>query len=269
MRVTGQNRGVLYPARLPTFHRLPPPPACQDLVRWFWLVEWDVEPGRTSRQHVLAYPASNLVVEQHRVGFAGPTTRASHRDLTGRGWAVAALLRPAAVPTFTDDPTSVRDAYLTLDLPDVHDLLGAVTAAMSAPGAERRRAAAADALATWLAAAVGPVDAEARLANAMAELVETGPDVTRVDDLASRLHVSPRTLQRLARKYVGLPPGAMIRRRRLQEAAERLRSPASDDLAAVAGDVGYADHAHLTGDFRTAVGLTPSRYRDQVADPDG
>ena len=32
-------------------------------------------------------------------------------------------------------------------------------------------------------------------------------------------------------------------------------------IAQVAADLGYADHAHLTTDFRTVLGLTPNRYR--------
>ena len=30
-------RGILYPARLPTFHREPAPPGLEGLVRWFWI----------------------------------------------------------------------------------------------------------------------------------------------------------------------------------------------------------------------------------------
>jgi len=85
--------------------------------------------------------------------------------------------------------------------------------------------------------------------------------VLQVQDAASRLNVSTRTLQRLARRHVGLPPAAMIRRRRLQEAAERLRTNPWADLATVAAELGYADQAHLCGDFRAVLGFTPSSYR--------
>lgn len=53
----------------------------------------------------------------------------------------------------------------------------------------------------------------------------------------------------------------MIRRYRLQEAAQRLRDDPAVTIAQVAADLGYADHAHLTTDFRTVLGLTPNRYR--------
>lgn len=53
----------------------------------------------------------------------------------------------------------------------------------------------------------------------------------------------------------------MIRRRRLQEAAGRVRSDAGADLSTIAADLGYADHAHLTRDFRRVLGFSPTGYR--------
>ena len=108
--------------------------------------------------------------------------------------------------------------------------------------------------------------AEAGRANALADLLGSDSSVLRVEDAAQALNVSVRTVQRLARRYVGLPPLAMIRRRRLQEAAERLRHEPSTDLAELAAELGYADHAHLTRDFREVLGLTPTGYRSGLAD---
>lgn len=257
------ERGILYPARLPTFRRVEPPAAAADLVRWFWIPEWDLAPGRSSRQHVIAFPACNLVVESgldSRVGFAGPTTRASHRDLVGRGWAVGALLQPAAVPALTVDPVADRDQYRALELPD---LQGPVAAAMAPGGRERpdRYARAVDAFAGWLLGHVGPPDEEALLANRLAALIESDSTVLRLEQAAELLYVSPRTVQRLARKYVGLPPATMIRRRRLQEAAGRVRDDPTTDLSALAATLGYSDRAHLANDFRSTLGLTASAYR--------
>lgn len=263
--MTGDSRGVLYPVSLPKFHRLPPPAPVKDLVRWFWIPEWDIAPGRTARQEIIAYPASNLVVEPNLVGLAGPTTRISFRDLTGRGWAVGALLRPAAVPFFTGDPASMRDTYVEVNLPDLH---GAVASAMTAegPGAtaadgETRRSRAVGEFSNWLSARVPPPTEPALLANDLADLIDTDATVLRVSDAANRLGLSVRTVQRLAATYVGLPPAAMIRRRRLQEAADRLRQDPHIDLARLAAETGYADQAHLTRDFRSKLGFTPSRYR--------
>ncbi|WP_104173504.1 AraC family transcriptional regulator [Arthrobacter sp. Y81] len=254
-------KGILYPARLPTFHRVPAPEAVTDLVQWFWIPEWDIEPGHTSRQHVIAFPASNLVVQKDLVELAGPTTRRSHRDLTGRGWAVGALLRPALVPRFTDDPGSLRDAQLPLLLAD---LQASVSAAMSGTDPLERRERAVEAFTDWLVLESPEVSEEGLLANAMMDLVGTCTDVTRLEDVAARLFVSPRTLQRVAKKYIGLSPSALIRRRRLQEAADRSRTDPAADLAAIAAELGYTDHAHLTNDFQKTLGFTPSSYRRSV-----
>ncbi|MCW6006791.1 helix-turn-helix transcriptional regulator [Micromonospora sp. CPCC 205371] len=235
------------------------------LVRWFWIPEWRIAAGRTSRQHVIAFPACNLVVEPDGVRLVGPSTRRSHRDLTGTGWAVGALLRPAAVPSFTPEPARLRDTYLAMDC---SDLKARVTDAMNRPAdrPERHRRAV-DAFAGWLATRVPPPDPDALLANALAELVDGDPDVVRVEDVARRLHVSTRTVQRIARRYVGLPPLTMIRRRRLQEAAQRLRTNPSTSLAALASELGYVDQAHLATEFRTVLGFTPSAYRASTSAP--
>ncbi len=264
LSMTGRARGLLYPAAAATVHRLPPAEAVSPFVRWFWIPEWEVAPGRVSRQEVIAYPACNLVVEPTLVGLAGPSTRRSHRDLVGTGWAVGALLRPAAVPHLAPDPGALRDRYQLLDLPDLH---GAVTAAMTGGGdGEARRARAVEAFTVWLVEALPPPDADGLLANALAELIDGDATVLQVQQAADRLGVSARTLQRLARRYVGLPPAAMIRRRRLQEAAERLRADPDGDLATVAADLGYADQAHLCRDFRSVLGFTPSSYRARHRD---
>lgn len=256
-------KGILYPARLPTFHRLPAPASVAELVQWFWIPEWDIEPGRTSRQHLIAYPGSNLVVQPDGVVFSGPTTRAAHQDLAGRGWAVGALLRPAAVPLFTDSPASLQDTETAVAAEALHRSVAEV---MNAYDGDTRRERAVDAFAGWLACFAGhEVSEEALLANRLMDVIGSDASVVRVEDASSLLAVSQRTLQRVAKKYIGLSPAALIRRRRLQDAAERARLDPTADLAAIAAELGYADHAHLTNDFQKYLGFTPSSYRRAVA----
>lgn len=260
------TRGVLYPARLPEFHRLPPEGAARDLAVWFWIPEWSIEPGRASRQEVVGYPALNLVVEQGAVTLSGATTRASHRDLRGTGWAVGALLRPAAVAALVDDPAALVDAEQTIDAPDLADAVGR---AMDTGEGRRERAVAV--FSDWLVRRVGPVDEAARHANALVEVLLGDDAAGSLEEAAMRLAVSTRTLQRLCHRHVGVSPAAMIRRRRLQEAAERLRLDPGLDLSGLAADLGYADHAHLTRDFRSILGMAPRTYREGASEqsPDG
>ncbi|MDF2506601.1 MAG: DNA-binding protein [Microbacterium sp.] len=257
------TRGVLYPARLPEFHRLPAPAAVTELVAWFWIPEWDIEPGRSSRQEIVAYPALNLVVDAAAVMLSGATTRVSHRDLRGTGWAVGALLRPAAVAALVDDPTALVDGERVLDTPagDAAALQSAVAEAMGSGDGHRDQAV--ESFARWLRERVGPVGEPARQANALMDVLMGDDAALTPEEAASRLAVSVRTLQRMTHRHVGLSPAAMIRRRRLQEAAVRIREHPDTDLASIAADLGYADHAHLTRDFQTVLGITPRTYRSE------
>ncbi|PZP33573.1 MAG: DNA-binding protein [Kocuria rhizophila] len=248
------ERGVLYPRRLPPrFQRIPATGPVGELVVWWWIVEWDEPSGSTSRQDLLPFPGCNLVVEQDMVGFAGPTTRASHRDLVGSGWAVAALLRPAAVPAFTSDLTSVRDSYVPLSVPELHSRVAEAVVAGDFDDAVAR-------LSAWVTARVGAVTDEARLANALAETAGSNSSVMTVGDLAAALNVSQRTVHRLAQQYIGLTPHALIRRRRLQEAAEHMRTDPEVSLSSVAAAHGFSDQAHFTREFQRFLGQTPREY---------
>lgn len=225
-------------------------------MRWFWISRWDIAPGRVSRQELLAFPAVNLVVEDSCVGISGPTTRRSHRDLTGRGWAVGALLRPAANPAVVTDPSRMRDRYGLVDEPELH---AAVAAPMTAePPA---LAAACAAFEDWLLGRVPTCASRDLLANDLVARIEDDPELHRVEDVAAALNLSVRTVQRLTRRYVGLTPMTMIRRRRLQEAATVAREDPDVTLATLAADLGYADQAHLIRDFRNVLGFTPGAYR--------
>lgn len=252
------GRGVLYPARLPTFHRIAAPADLGGLIRWFWIPRWNLPPGRTSRQHLLSFPASNLVVEPSGVSLAGPTTRASYRDLSGSGWGVGALLRPAAVPSLLADPQGVRDALIRYDAGDLHR---SIVAAMDLADEAAARERAVEAFAAWARQRLAPPDETGLLANAIEDLIANDSDIVRVEQLALQSGLTQRGVQRLAKRYVGLPPLTIIRRYRLQEAVQRLREDGSLTIARVAADLGYADHAHLTRDFRRVLGLTPHAYR--------
>ncbi len=258
--MTGKSdmRGILYPTRLPSFHRMPAPAQLRELIRWFWIPRWNLAPGQTSRQEVLPFPASNLVVEPSGVSLAGPTTGISHRDLQGQGWGVGALLRPAAITSLVSDPSTIRDTEIAVDVPDLHR---AVATAMRDENGERSRDRAVQAYAEWAAANLGPPDEQGLLANTMEEMISSDRSIVSVAQVAERLGTSIRGVQRLAQRHIGQPPLAVIRRYRLQEAAQRLREEPSLTIARVAAELGYADHAHLTTDFRKVLGLTPNYYR--------
>ena len=86
------------------------------------------------------------------------------------------------------------------------------------------------------------------------------PAVVRVDELAARHAMSPRTLQRLFRRYVGVSPKWVLQRYRLHEAAERIAEGRDGDWAATALELGYFDQAHFIRDFKALIGTSPAQY---------
>lgn len=255
------QRGILYPERLPKFRRIAAEPSLRHAVQWFWIAEWDLPPGVTSRQELLPFPACNIAVEPTGVTIVGPPTQRSERILEARGWVVGALLLPAAAHEFFPRMTESQDLTGALDEPGLH---GEVSRWMSgeATDSDEHVDRAAAVLGSWICERV-PVPAptsEAHLANELSVLL-ADPEITRVDQLPARLHVSARSLHRIAERYFGIAPHAMIRRRRLQEAAARLRVESDLRLAELASELGYTDHAHFSKDFAAVLGMTPREYR--------
>lgn len=238
-------------------------PGLGDLARRFWIPVWDVPPGRDSQQQVLQYPVCLIVVSDTYARFYGVVSGLSTTVLSGRGWAVGLMLQPAAGHLLTRAPVrEMTDRFVDLSSLATMEgggLTGGIREAMSpdpeSPAAQAEARDLVEAALTHLL----PVDEEGLLVNAIVEDVETSPELLRVDDLCARFDVSERTLQRLLHKRIGLGPKWLIRRRRLQEAADRLRD-SDADLAGIAAELGYADQAHFTRDFRLATGLTPGEF---------
>lgn len=260
-------RGHLTPGQRATIARLPAPDDAAHLVRQLWIPEWDLAPGERAEQLVLGYPASNLVVEPEGVALHGPTSRASTRVLRGRGWAAGALLRPAGVLLFTDRPAELLDRSAPVAAPGLHR--GTAEAMARADPAERHARVAGlliDHVRTRAERVPQRDLRDGLLANRMVDLVEDSAGVRSPAQVAKELHVSERSLQRLAARFVGMPPQLLLRRRRLQEAAERMRAHPNTDLGALAAELGFADQPHLTREFRTVLGSTPRGYAGRHCD---
>ena len=91
----------------------------------------------------------------------------------------------------------------------------------------------------------------------------------RIDEIATRLGVSQRQLERVFRSRVGLPPKTLARLARLHRARLAVKLARDRQLVDIALDTGYFDQAHFTRDFRQVVGMTPARYRQRAARRDG
>ena len=222
----------------PPIHRFAPSPELADVVRRHWIPVWSLPEGGRSVQRVLQYPVCNLVIEASYAIVVGPTTGLSTRELTGSGWALGAMLQPAAgalllggaVSEFADTATPL-EAVPGLDGAVLVDRVRSALAGQpeSAPAQQAAVTALEDALAGLL-----PVDEEGLLVNAIVEYVEGDPRVQRVSQVCEKFDISERSLQRLTARRIGLTPKWLVQRRRLHEAAGRLSSAEPPDLARVA-----------------------------------
>ncbi len=254
----------------PSLRRYAVPPGLADVVRRFWVPVWSLPAGETSVQRVLQYPVCQVVVGPDGGQLVGPNSGLATQELRGSGWVVGAMLQPAAGLALAGGPVAGL-ADIRRDLADVAVLDGAAlvaaVAGVMAPGpSDVARQREACGLVAGALAALLPVDEEGLLVNAVVEYVEGDREVQRVGQVCAKFGLGERALQRLTRRRIGLSPKWLVQRRRLHDAADLLRSGGAGALARVATDLGYADQAHLTRDFRAVTGLTPGAY---AAEPGG
>jgi methylphosphotriester-DNA--protein-cysteine methyltransferase len=119
------------------------------------------------------------------------------------------------------------------------------------------------ALRAWLLPVAARLDDRGRLANEACRLAEEDPALTRAADLAARLGVSPRSLERLVRSHVGMTPKWLIECRRLQQGATTLFGAPDTDLSALAADLGYTDYPHFFRQYQRVLGESPRTTRDR------
>ena len=229
----------------------------------FWIPVWSVPPGQEAPQRVLQYPVCLLVITEEYARFYGVVSGLSETTLRGDGWAVGLMCAPAAGFLIAQVPVAAyTDRFV-----DVQEVLGGagtrlterVRAVMApdprSPAAHRSAMDAyADTLRPFL-----PVDPEGELVNHVVAFVEAHTDVTRVAQVCAEFDLSERALQRLVHRRLGLTPKWLIQRRRLQEAAERLRTHGTT-LAEVAAVLGYADQPHFIRDFGRVTSMTPGEF---------
>ncbi|AKT50173.1 helix-turn-helix domain-containing protein [Arsenicicoccus sp. oral taxon 190] len=238
-----------------------PPDELTGWIRRYWVPVWDVPDQRGRVQKVLQYPVTLAVVTPTYARFVGPQRGLSTTVLEGRGWAFGVKLAPAAGQPLLGGPVrGITDRYADLaTVPLLRDLPGLLRAVMSEDPGDEAAHAAGRTLVEDRVARLGPLGPEDRLVNEVVRTVEEDGSVLTVTSLCERLGLSERSLQRLTSRRLGLSPLWLVRRRRLHEAADRLRQQVGS-LADVAADLGYADQAHFSRDFRTATGYSPREF---------
>ncbi len=239
--------------------RLPPPSGLEHLVERCWTVTWEVPAGRPASATVLPHPCVNLVLDAGRLHVGGVMRELFTYHLVGRGAVFGVKFRPGGFRPFLGGPvadlTDRVSPLAELWGPQVAALEGALAAAASTQ--ERIEAAGA-----FLRARQPPADANVELVGRIVRALLADRSVGRVEDVTARFGLTTRSLQRLFREYVGVPPKWVLQRYRLHEAAARLADGPAGGWASVAAELGYFDQSHFIRHFTRAIGLTPTAYAD-------
>ncbi|WP_368647825.1 helix-turn-helix domain-containing protein [Castellaniella ginsengisoli] len=105
-----------------------------------------------------------------------------------------------------------------------------------------------------------PADSPPAVRRAALVIEQYAGQIPGLDDLAGRLGLSARQLQRLFRQHLDTTPQAYARGVRLRQAAWMLRHT-DKTIAAIASDCGFADAAHMGRAFRAIHGMAPGAWR--------
>lgn len=267
---------------------IPPPAEAAGLVNAFYIIETGSDP---IEEAVPAYAAQLLVMVRGQVRFSfadGGTGQSSTVFInapmmrSGRALLEGPVLQIGASLTHT-----AWQRLSNLPADEVHDRLIPAEAVLTRDQVAMLEAAAE-------ACRAGTIPPEA-LCDTLTQVIAAAPFALRPDHVAvveailrwlasgfepplAELHasvsVSPRQLQRICRRYFGVPPAQVLKRFRALRAAMMLSQPGiSAELHDQLMD-SYFDQAHLIRDIRRYTGRTPSQFRQsslarELLDPAG
>lgn len=247
---------ALPPAGLRLSSRAPSP----GLARWVSRV-WTLESGEAEgASRTLPDGCIDLIVNlttegEARAYVAGLQSEASSFSYGKSERAIAVRLRPGAALALLDTPID----GLTDDRVSLEALIGRsaldLEEQLSAATSRRERVLTLEA---FLGQRLGRPRSDARVDRALAILLQTSGAVS-MRELTREAGASPRTLDRLFHQWVGTSPKRFALIVRFQEALARAAAFPTRSWAALAAELGFSDHAHLTREFVRFTGVSPSR----------
>jgi AraC-like DNA-binding protein len=230
-------------------------------IAYYWRVGWDLRGAQPHLQETLPHPNVYLVFEESRLQISGVSTGKFIRILREQGFAFGVKFRPGGFRPFLHAPAS----SLTNRIVPANHVFAAdgdeLEATLNSCRTEPEMVEAVDAF--FLRRAPQP-DPNVELADRLVGEILRQPQIRTVEDLATQTGLGKRSLQRLFRDYVGIPPKWVIRRYRLHELLDlleaRLEAAPRQSWSGLALQLGYFDQAHLINDFKAITGYSPADY---------
>ncbi len=115
-------------------------------------------------------------------------------------------------------------------------------------------------LEAWLLGLAGQTAQEPTAAIEAATLLYASHGSVRILEIAERLQIGVRQLERGFAEDIGMPPKALARVIRFERAYQQLWRAPTQNLSQLAFELGYADQAHLTRDFQGFALTTPAAF---------
>ncbi len=194
----------------------------------------------------------------------GPTSKANRFRITsGRSWGIGLMplgwsrLINAPASDYADRTIDGHQDTAFAPFRPLARALSNVVAAGSGDFAEEL-----EIIESHMAALVaGPAQARPDIARSITAIntALVDPELATVSDLADRVGMNIRSLERLSKRAFGFTPKLLMRRQRfLRSLSQFMLDPSLNWLSTL--DYQYHDQAHFVRDFRRFMGMSPSAY---------
>lgn len=265
---SSSSRGILHAATGQdkfTLSRFEPDPQLKPFVEHYWAIHYALPIETPYSQTVLSFPNIHLAFEQDEgersVLLYGIPTKPFVRELKGEGRVLGVkFLAGGFYPYWRQDVSLLTGTTIAASELFGHDIDTYADTVLDA----KDGAAMAKQAELFLLKKLPESDEQAVLATTIIQEIINDRDITKVEQISDKNELSIRQLQRLFRKYVGVSPKWVIKRFRLQEAAERLEQDETVQWAELAVQLGYFDQAHFIKDFKAVIGQSPTAYKKQL-----
>lgn len=192
-----------------------------------------------------------------RFTVTGPTSRAARfRINSGRSWGIG-LLPLGWATLIKGSAADYADRFVDGAADPAFAAFAPLAEALAASDGDyaRELALLETHMAHLMTACRPPIDSGIAALNAA--LID--PEVVAVTDLAARMGMTVRSVERLSCRAFGFPPKLLLRRQRfLRSLARFMLDPSLTWLGAL--DCRYHDQSHFVRDFRRFMGMSPSDY---------
>jgi AraC-like DNA-binding protein len=260
------------------FSRIQPTQALKSYIECYWMLSLPAETaalpqrmpadGRIELMFSFAAPTRRIAMDKSDDCLV--TARSYILGARGQGYSfhhpgalhyVAVRFRPGGLSAFTRLPAvETTDLHVPLDAlwdaAPVRDLESRLYAAESSYEQARLLDAA-------LLQRLNPPQHLLWIQYAVAQL-ESGDVTLTMPDLASRLYISQKHMERLFARYIGFRPSLYARIVRFQQAMYlAMQQPGAVTLGQLAAFAGYYDQAHFTKDFKRFSGSPPQDFLAQ------